>query len=149
MGASYGSFNESFSDETQKENSNPIAKVKLGYGVREAYAVEFSLDYTQADSEGTDVARYGMNVDLLKALDFPYVKPLFKAGFGTGYVDVSTQHLTYGSFNLGAGIFVPIGEHFDLEVGYDYKYLSYEREDNTQKLTSNANSVYLGINSRF
>ena len=149
MGASYGSFNESFSDETKEENSNPIAKIKIAYGMREAYAVEFSLNYTQVAAKESDVARYGINIDLLKALDFPYVNPFFKAGFGTGYVDTTGGHLSYGSLNLGTGIFIPIGEHFDFEIGYDYKHLSYEREDQAQELNSHVNSVYIGVNSRF
>ncbi len=155
MGASYGGYNESFSDDTMKENTNPMIKLKVGYGVREAYAVEFSLDYTKVDANSTDVNRYGLNVDLVKAFDFPYVNPFFKAGFGTRYVEAADYgKLTFGSFNLGAGIYIPINKHMDIEVGYDYRYLSYERVDDTssattKEITSNVNIVYGGLNVRF
>jgi opacity protein-like surface antigen len=150
MGASYGGYNESFSDEGLKTNNNPLVKFKVGYGVREAYSVEFSVDYTQVDANSTDVNRYGLNVDLVKAFDFPYVNPFFKAGFGTGYVETaSSDKLTFGSFNLGAGIYIPINEHVDIEAGYDYRNLSYERVDDTSKITSHVNIVYAGLNVRF
>jgi len=150
MGASYGGYNESFSDETKKENRDPIARLKVGYGVREAYAVEFSLDYTQVDSNATSVNRYGLNVDLVKAFDFPYVNPFFKAGFGAGFVDtVSHGQLTFGSFNLGAGLYIPINEHMDIEIGYDYRNISYERMNDTIEITSHVNIIYGGFNVRF
>ena len=154
MGASYGGFNESFSEDTKTENTNPLMKIKIGYGVREAYAVEFSLDYTKVDANSTDVDRYALNVDLVKAFDVPYVKPFFRAGMGTGYVSTSDNRLTFGSFNLGAGIYIPINEHLDIEAGYDYKYISYERvddtsSDTTNEITSHVNVIYGGINVRF
>ena len=149
MGASYGSFNESFSDDTRKTNANPSIKVKIGYGVREAYAVEFSLDYTQVDANSTEVNRYGLNVDLVKAFDLPYVNPFFKAGFGTGYVDTPKDRLTFGSFNLGTGIFIPLNEHSEIEIAYDYKYIAYERSDNEKEINSHVNLIYAGVNVRF
>ena len=149
MGASYGSFNESLSDETMETNTNPMMKLKVGYGVREAYAVEFSLDYTRVDSNTTDVDRFGLNVDLVKAFDLPYVNPFFKAGFGTGYVATQSNRLTFGSYNLGAGLYIPINKHFDIEIVYDYKYVSYERVDEAVEITSNINVVSAGLNFRF
>jgi len=155
MGASYGSYDESFADETLKTNNNPLIKLKVGYGVREAYAVEFSVDYTQVDSNSTDVNRYGLNVDLVKAFDFPYINPFLKAGFGTGYVETASYgKLTFGSFNLGAGLYIPINEHMDIELGYEYRNLSYERVDDpngstTQEITSHVNIAYGGLNVRF
>ncbi len=149
MGASYGSFNESLSDETMKTNENPIIKLKVGYGIREAYAVEFSLDYTQVDANSTDVDRYGLNVDLIKAFDLPYVNPFFKAGFGAGYVNSGSNRLTFGSFNLGTGLYIPINKHIDIEIAYDYKNISYERVNEAVELTSHINVVSAGLNFRF
>ena len=96
------------------------------------------------------------NVELLKAFDFGiYVNPFLKAGFGAGYLetnaDVTNKSLTYGSFNLGAGIFIPIGESFDIELAYENKNVSYQKPDSTynDNPTSNLHVGYVGFNIRY
>lgn len=154
-GASYGYLNETFSTESAKANTVGVSKIKIGYGDREAYAVEFSIDYSNADSDylSTEVApRYAINVDLVKAFDFDiYINPFFKAGIGTGYLDTTQNaNLTFGSFKIGAGTFIPLNEYFDFEVGYEYKYISYEKLKNADKSElSDVNIIYAGFNLRF
>jgi hypothetical protein len=148
-------MNESFTNGAQYEGDSTINKLKIGYGVREAYAVEFSAAYinnTLNVYSANDTQKYGFDIDLVKAFDFGiYINPFFKAGFGTGYLQTQDKgKVTYGSFNLGLGIFIPINEHFDIEVGYDYKNLSYERiSDKSQSLESHVNGAYAGVNFRF
>jgi len=159
MGASGGYLNETFNDAADTSGSAEMAKFKIGYGVREAYAVEFSLDYLKNESNifsttGEDGDKFGLNVELVKAFDFDtIVIPYFKAGFGAGYFDIShakKSSLNYGSFNLGLGFFIPINEHFDFEIGYDYKYVSYEKiETSSADINSNMNGAYAGFNVRF
>jgi opacity protein-like surface antigen len=154
-GASYGYLNETFSNENAKANAVDVSKIKIGYGDREGYAVEFSVDYSNTDSDylsTEDSPRYAINVDLVKAFDFDiYINPFFKAGIGTGYLD-STQNgnLTFGSFKIGAGTFIPVTEYLDFELGYEYKYISYEKiQSATESELSDVNIVYAGFNVRF
>ncbi|MEA2092095.1 MAG: porin family protein, partial [Campylobacterota bacterium] len=58
--------------------------------------------------------------------------------------------LNYGSFNLGLGFFIPISKHFDFEIGYDYKYISYEKLQTAgTDINSNINGAYAGFNVIF
>jgi hypothetical protein len=163
MGVGGGYLHETFSDTASTTGSAEMARVKVGYGDREAYAVEFSLDMLKNDTNvfstsGEDGDKFGMNVELIKAFDFDIaINPYFKGGFGAGYFDIkhaSKSSLNYGSFNLGLGFFIPINEHFDVEIGYDYKYVSYEKlTDSTGKILkeidSHMNGAYVGFNVRF
>lgn len=153
MGAGYGSTNTQVNhadSSTQEEISADLLRVKIGYGARDAYGIEFSLDYINSDPK-----KYAFDVALIKAFDWNiYVNPFIKAGFGAGKLDNSEnaeKSLTYGSFNIGAGLYVPIGEHFEAELSYEYKNRSYEKEDDSteQSRTSHANVVYVGFNARF
>jgi len=170
VGTSVGYSHEAFSDEISGSDAGSnMAKFKIGYGEREAYAIEFSLDYIDNQStsfsgvNGSDGAKYGLNVEFMKAFDFDIsILPYFKAGFGAGFLDVNDAYnadgdainsLTYSSLNLGLGFLVPVNEHFDFEIGYDYKSVSYEKADKTDPLVnavkSNINAVYVGFNVRF
>ncbi len=157
LGTSYGYLNESFSESEYKSISAQTAKVKIGYGIRDSYAVEFSIDYTQKDKNvfsTNDGDRYGLNLEIMKAFDFDiYINPFFKAGFGAGYLDIDNtdnNSLRYSSYNLGFGCFIPVNEYFDFEVGYSYKFTSYEKISQTSKeLNSHINIGYLGVNVRF
>lgn len=154
IGTGYGYYNESsdLANTIQGATfSNNSVKLKAGYGIRESYAIEFSVDYIQGDEK-----KYDFNIDFVKAFDWGiYVNPFVKAGFGAGIIDNksnNTKSLTYGSFNLSAGMFIPLNEHFDIEIAYDYKHLSYEKVnqlDATEGRTSNVNIGYVGINARF
>ena len=79
----------------------------------------------------------------------------FKVGFGTGKINVKREletALAYGSFQFTLGTFVPLGESFDLELGYEIRTTSYESIDlvNTKtSYTSRSNIAYAGINYRF
>ena len=157
VGANAGYMHEAFSDDADTTNSAEMAKFKIGYGVREAYAVEFSLDYLKNKSDifsHNDSDKFGLNVELVKAFDWNiFINPYFKAGFGAGFFDLENAQkssLNYGSFNLGLGFFIPINEDFDFEIGYDYKYISYEKLEATDTdINSNINGAYAGFNVRF
>jgi opacity protein-like surface antigen len=146
-------------DDKEWSVDNNAAQIKVGYGDRAAYAVELSLDYVDNNSrifDGNDGKKYGFNVELLKAWDFGiYVNPYLKAGFGGGYLDTPADlhngSLTYGSYNLGGGVFIPLGEQWDLEIAYEYKYTSYQKLDlnSTISPSSHLNIGYVGINFRF
>ena len=137
---------------------SPMMSVKAGYGDRKAYAVEFSLDYV--DTADTTFLidggpRYGFNVSLLKAFDFDiFFIPLLRVGFGSGAVSSTAKadqdSLSYGSFNLGFGAFIPFGEHFDIEVGYDYRSTTYEKTVAAGNIEeANINVAYVGCNFRY
>ncbi len=160
MGVGGGVYSETL-DDTQSTNITAnMARVKVGYGVREAYAVEFSVDYVDNKEElfdPTDGTRYGLNVELIKAFDWGiYVNPFVKAGFGMGYMETTIKDgedsLSFGTYNLGVGTFIPINEYFDVELGYDYKYTSYQRAEQTleaESMKSMSHTAYLGVNVRF
>jgi len=160
LGTGYAYNSETVSyNGSNKTISNNAARIKIGYGDRKAYAVEFSLDYVDNNKkifDSNDGKKYGFNVELLKAFDFGiYVNPFFKAGFGAGYLDtpadLNNGSLTYGTFNLGTGVFIPMGEHFDIELAYEYKNVSYQKLDSnsTTSPSSNLHIGYIGVNFRF
>ena len=156
LGASYGYFNESFASGTNYEGSSSAIKAKIGYGDIGSYGVEFSVAYIDNKVDvysANDNIKYDFNVDLIKAFDFDiFFNPFFKAGFGTGYLQTqSVGKVTYGSFNVGFGVYVPLNEYLDLELGYEYKNLSYERPSGkeSQSYESNVNGAYAGFNVRF
>ncbi|QSZ40845.1 outer membrane beta-barrel protein [Sulfurimonas aquatica] len=163
VGTSLAYINESFND-IDANNASPLAKVKLAYGDRTKYAVELSLEYTKNDSKifsssntiDSDGDKMGFNIEFLKAFNNDmFFLPFFKVGFGSGSLDITRvlqDSLNYGSFNLGAGVFLPINEHFDFELGYEFKYLSYEAVDTIAQKNihkSNINAAYFGFNVRF
>ena len=165
LGLSYGVSNESLtkSDNTEVSATPDMITFKGGYGERSAYAIEFSLDYVNNKDplfSANDGAKYGLNVDLLKAFDFGiYVLPFAKVGLGAGTLetDANSGKLNYGSFNAGVGMFIPFNEHFDFELGYNYRFLTYQKEKSgngtsivdIQTPTSHINVFYVGINTRF
>ncbi|MBL0708184.1 MAG: porin family protein [Sulfurimonas sp.] len=162
VGIGGGYTNESFSDDAKTTGSAETAKIKIGYGIRSAYAIEFSIDYSKntsnvfSTSPSKDGDKIGLNVELIKAFDWDiFIDPYFKAGFGTGTFDIKSEYsnqdsLNYSSYNLGLGFFIPMSEHIDFEVGYDYKYVSYEKlRDIDGSYSSNMNGLYLGANYRF
>jgi len=160
FGTAYTYNSESLSyNGSDKSFQNNGARIKIGYGDIRAYAVEFSLEYIdnkEAVFAANDGEKIGFNLELLKAFDWDiYVYPFFKAGFGAGYLktdaDIVNQSLTYGSWNLGTGIFIPYNESFDIELAYEYKTLSYQKTDPalTQSPSSDLNSIYFGVNFRF
>ncbi len=162
IGTSIGAYHESFDTDDDISLSTSIANFKIGYGNRKNYAIEFILDYMPNKSKifsssGTyDGDRYGFNIALVKAFDFDiYALPFIKAGFGSGYMKINRnmqRKLSYGSYNVAAGMFLPINATLDVELGYEYRYVSYQSINTiSQSLQydAHANSVYCGINIRF
>ncbi len=180
FGVNYGVYNESFKERDTPSITSSTMAVKIGYGLRNAYAVELNIEKTQnlgtsiVDGSGNDIevkpdSKLGINVALLKAFDPDiYVLPFIKAGFGAGKVGVvatgldlegkpiPVNSLKYGSFNIGLGLFIPLGENYEIEIAYDYKYLSYENLDSSTtsnergpEFQSHVNSSYVGLNYRF
>jgi len=157
-GYAYNAENISYNDSSLSVNNN-AARIKIGYGNRKSYAIELSFDYVDNNKEifgPDDGQKYGFNVEVLKAFDFDiYVNPFVKAGFGAGYLktpeDVTNGSLTYGTFNLGTGFFIPLNKHFDIEVAYEFKNVSYQKLDNnlTYSPSSTLHIGYVGVNYRF
>jgi opacity protein-like surface antigen len=158
LGVSYLNVNEEFRNIDAKSSSNGAA-LKFGYGLRDAYAIEFSFEAQKNESDIfslDDGDRYAVNIELLKAFDLDiYALPFIKAGFGAGYMKVDRElqeELNFGSFNFGAGCFLPLDDTFDLELAYSRKSISYESVDlasQTKEYKSDSNSIYLGLNARF
>ncbi len=160
IGTHIGVYNETFSG-VDTTNASTVANLSVGYGNRKSYAVEFSLNYLNNNAQifstsNKDGNRLGFDIDLIKAFDFnSYIFPFVKVGFGSGIQTIERANqnsLSYGSFQLALGTYVPLGEHFDIEAGYEIRHLSYEDVNlgTTRKsYTSVMNTLYLGINYRF
>lgn len=163
IGTHFGAYSESFS-EVEATSSSSLANIKVGYGDRAAYSIEFSLDYLNSDAKifssdttaAKDGSKIGFNVSLIKAFDFDiYALPFVKVGFGSGVQKVSRKlenALANGSFQLALGSYIPLGEHFDMEIGYEVRHISYEAIDTVVTKTSYnsvMNTMYLGINYRY
>ncbi len=168
MGVGGGVYSETLDDIDKTNITANMARIKVGYGIREAYSIEFSVDYVAKSNDTlflNDGARYGLNVELIKAFDWGiYVNPFVKAGFGMGYMETEASEkddsLSFGTYNLGLGMYIPMGENLDIELGYDYKYTSYQKvktynpiedkmetADDIQK--SMSHTAYIGVNVRF
>lgn len=160
-GIGYSLYNEDYTDKSMEDVSltDNALKFKIGYGVRKAYAVEFSLDYIDHSDYNTmpaiGSAKYAFSIALLKAFDFnTFFNPYLKVGFGAGIIDnlgKPEKSLTYGSFDLGGGVFIPLSYTYDIELAYEYKNATYQKEnlDSALNNTSNINIFYIGINTRF
>ena len=161
LGSSY--MKEVFTSLDAKDTSLHT-RFKIGYGDIKAYAVELSIEsmknsskiFSAPSSNSLDGDKLGLNIELLKAFDFDiYLYPFVRAGFGTGSMDISRElqeSLSYGSFNLGAGVFIPLYKNVDVELGYEYRSISYEAIDTIitkNSYKSNANALFFGFNARF
>lgn len=169
LGLGYGVYKENLTkaDKTEASVTPDMLIFKAGYGDRQAYAIEFTVDYINNKDplfHANDGIKYGLNVELLKAFDFGiYVLPFAKVGLGAGTLktDLNEGNFNYGSFNAGFGMFIPYNEHLDLEVGYNYRHLTYEKQNKKQNEKQNdasvsdfipsahVNLIYIGINTRF
>ncbi len=144
---------------SEKTIVNTELSAKIGYGDRKAYAAELSIDYLQNHSKyfaQGDAQKLGFNVSVLKAYDFDiYVNPYLKVGFGSGMlktnIDTTNNSLTYGNFHLGGGLFIPLSSQMDIEIAYQYTFVSYEKIDLSDSTNpkSHINSIYTGFNIRF
>ncbi|HIC13034.1 MAG TPA: porin family protein [Sulfurimonas sp.] len=173
MGLGYSLYDESYSYSASDlpSTSDNAYRLKFGYGIREAYAVEFAFDYIEHASYDitpeTGKAKYAFNIALMKAFDWGiYINPFVKVGFGAGMIDTggtSNPSLTYASFDAATGFFIPINSSSDFEIAYEYKNLSYEQrrqnpgETNEEyqmyksipSNSSHVNNIYFGYNIRF
>ena len=162
MGLGYSLYSESYSYSASNlpDTTDNALRLKFGYGIREAYAVEFAFDYIEHASYNetpeAGKAKYGFDIALMKAFDLGiYINPFVKIGFGAGIIDnfgKAQPSLSYGSFDLGTGFFIPINDYSDFEIAYEYKNLSYEKQDELDSTIQNAshvNSLYFGYNVRF
>lgn len=160
FGTNYTYFYETL--QTQKQtaySSTHNIGIKAGYGRRDAYAFEFSVDATQNDANiisENDAEKLSLNIELLKAFDLDlFFNPYIKAGFGAGYLKVdrkTSSTINFGSFNFGSGIFISLSDWIDLELGYLYKNISYEKAnliDQKIELNSDQHGAYAGIIFRF
>lgn len=159
VGGNYGLQDESFGSSVDAESSSPSASFKIGYGDIKAYAIELSYYNIQNSAKifsYNDSSKNEINLDLVKAYDFDiFLYPFFKVGFGTGYLSVDRilqNTLHYGVFDLGLGVFIPVAQYLDIELGYKYKFISYETIDTISERTSynsTAHNTYIGFNIRF
>jgi hypothetical protein len=162
LGANYGLYDENF-DNVKATSSTNIASMKIGYGDIKTYSVELSFDYIPNKSKifsssntTSDGDKYNINIEFVKSFDFDIkILPFIKAGFGSGSLKIERELqnvLSFGSFNLGTGIFIPINNTYDIEIGYNYRNISYEAIDtivNKIQSKSNVNIAYMGFNIRF
>lgn len=159
IGAGYAYVNEKLTKTPATSVNNNMAKIKIGYGERDAYAVEFSLNYIDNKKQllaTDDKEKYGFDVELMKAWDFDiYVLPFVRVGLGAGKMKSSARtgssSISYGSFNGTLGTLIPMGDDFDLEIAYEYKKISYQKLNSSTSAypESHQNAVYTGINFRF
>lgn len=161
FGAGAGVYNENIQGdddhpEIDDSSTHGSGSIKVGYGIRESYAIEFSADFIDNSQTylRTWKAKYGFDISLLKSFNFDtFFLPFLKVGFGSGMIDNSDNDLqskTYGNFLVGGGCFIPLSKHYDIEFNYTYQHLSYEKLDELQptNFTSDVNNAYVGINFR-
>lgn len=159
MGLGGGVQYETYNDDESSKNTPYFGSMKFGYGDIHAYAIELVLNYIDNKSNifsYDDKQRYGLDVMFLKAFDITEVLyPFVRAGFGAGEMQVDRKienKISYSSYNIGAGTFVPLTEHIDLEVTYEYRFTSFKSVDlivEKRKLQAHVNQIYFGINYRF
>ena len=163
FGLAYGTVEENFKTANATSSSPEALNIKFGYGIRKAYAIEVSLEYVANESKifstgdaEFDGDKYSMNIELVKSFDLDiYILPYLKAGFGTGIMKIDRvldDSLSFGSFNLGTGIFISINDNLDFEIEYKYKSFSYEGLDliaSSITHTSFSHSAYFGLNIRY
>jgi len=158
IGASFGTYTEKFTNKNNTDKTS-LTTLKVGYGDHKAYSIELSLQKTTNNSNifsKLDKNKYMFNVELIKAFDLDtFIIPFFKIGFGTGRVsikDINKDSLYSGSFNLAAGSYIPLNNSLDIEIGVNYRYISYEKfekENQIMSYKSNATIFYTGLNFRF
>jgi len=136
------------------------AKVKVGYGDRKAYAIEFSLSYGEYDKNifsDNDREQFFVDIDIVKAFDFDiYVYPFIKFGFGAGKLKIDRKldsSITSGSFQAGGGFYIPLFDSdFELEASAVYRWKHFEGIDlvgDPADIESSMIEPYIGLGYRF
>ena len=146
----------------KKDDSSAFASIKIGYGDIRAYAIELSINYIQNRSDifsTDDKDRFGADIMFVKAFNFTkFFYPFARVGFGAGEMrikqgtPIQRTKTAYSSYNLGGGVFYPLYSSFDIELSYEYRYMSYQSytENNTSyRPKSHLNQFYIGFNYRF
>jgi len=160
MGVGGGYQNESFTGDYEEVSNSPYyGSIKLGYGDIRAYNIEFVINYIDNQSKifsNDDGARYGMDVMFTKAYNFSkYFYPCVRAGIGAGEMKtkrVVEDKISYSSYNIGIGSYIPLTKHLEIEANYEYRYTSYKAVDLISEkisLHSHINQIYIGFNYRF
>jgi len=166
LGAGGTIYNEDFTFESPGFSPNEMSatyqggKIKIGYGDRKAYAVEFSLSYGEYDKNifsDNDGEQFFVDIDIVKAFDFDiYAYPFIKFGFGAGKLTIDRQlnsSVTSGSFQAGGGFFIPLfGSDFELEASAVYRWKNFEGIDfvgDPAEIDSTVIEPYIGLGYRF
>jgi opacity protein-like surface antigen len=160
MGLGGGYQNESFAgDYSDIDNSPYFGAIKFGYGDIRAYNVEVVINYIDNQSKifsNDDSDKYGMDIMFTKALNLSkYIYPYARAGMGAGEMKVDREFedkITYSSYNIGLGAYIPLVAGMEFEINYEYRYTSYKAVDfinDKLELESHVNQVYMGVNYRF
>jgi opacity protein-like surface antigen len=160
MGVGGGYQNETFTGDYEDTKNSPyFGSIKIGYGDIRAYNIEFVLNYIDNKSKifsEDDSQRYGLDVMFTKAFNFTkYFYPYARVGFGAGEMKVDRvfeDKISYSSYNVGFGSYIPLYGGFELEINYEYRYTSYKAVDFINEkvsLQSHVNQLYMGVNYRF
>ncbi len=166
IGAGGTMYNEDFTFNSTGFASNEMSatyqgsKIKIGYGERKAYAIEFSLSYGEYDKNifsDDDGAQVFVDIDIIKAFDTDIgFYPFIKFGFGVGNLKIDRvldSSVASGSFQVGGGFFIPIfGGDFELEASAVYRWKNFEGIDlvgDTAEIDSSVIEPYIGLGYRF
>ena len=163
VGIGGGMQNESLVDDKYLKddtNSPAFGSIKFGYGDIKAYSIEILLNYVANQTNvfsADDGSRYGLDVAVIKAFNFTDIAyPYIRGGFGAGEMSVkdiqSDDKLSFSSFNIGTGAYIPLTESIDMEISYEYRFTSYESiyfNEEEIRPQSHINQLYLGVNYRY
>ena len=159
-------FNEDFTFNSEGFATNEMSavyqggKFKIGYGDRNAYAIEVGLSYGEYDKNifsDDDGAQIFVDIDIIKAFDFDIgFYPFIKFGFGAGNLKIDRildSSVASGSFQAGGGFFLPLfGSDFELEASAVYRWKHFEGIDlvgDPADIESTVLEPYIGLGYRF
>lgn len=139
--------------------STPQYRIKAGYGDIANFAVEASFSYMDYETNvfsANDGAAIMLDLALYKGWDAGYdLYPYLVVGIGVGNMPVERKledALTFSSFNVGGGVHYMISEHIDLDLGFNYKFRSWQAVSMVSediKVTSHVANPYIGMNYHF
>ncbi len=163
FGTSYSSehftaISTGFEEKTMSAAMQSV-KVKAGYGVRGGYAIEVALGYGEYDKNifsDNDGEFISLDLDIIKSFDFDLgFQPFIKLGFGAGYMTVDRvleSSLANGSFQVGGGVYIPLGSSFEIEMNVIYRGRNWENVDligDPAEVSTSVVEPYIGLNYRF
>lgn len=137
-----------------------LADLKLGAEFRSGH--RFELAFTGIDLEyadGTEDELSGLDFDWYFAFGEKRVKPYLMVGLGlytfenTAYFLADNEDLRGVAFNLGGGIFIEVAEPFEVELGYKFKGIGWQKVEDTDgdtlELSESMGNLYLGARLKF